>query len=113
MNYTAFIYYKDINICKITYSESSETDFQYIFEPIYKNIDRLTDFRGIQGIDLSLRKAKYIRKNQMPSFIFERNPLPEKIECQISKKINGMCLLEYLAHLNKHYWGDKLQIKDV
>ena len=52
MNYTAFIYYKDINICKITFSESSETDFQYVFEPIYKNIDRLTDFRCIQGIDL-------------------------------------------------------------
>ena len=28
----------EISICTITYIEKSETDFQYVFEPDYKNI---------------------------------------------------------------------------
>ena len=101
----------EISICTITYIEKSETDFQYVFEPDYKYIDKLENFRGIQGIDLSLRKQSYIRKNILPSFLFEHNPLPGKKSFQVSRKINGMCLLEYLANCDKQYFGDQLKIR--
>ena len=111
MIYTAHIYKMEIPICTIKYIEESETDFQYIFEPDYENIDRLKNFRGIQGLDLSLRKQSYIRKNILPSFLFEHNPLPGKKSFQVSQKINGMCLLEYLANCDKQYFGDQLKIR--
>lgn len=111
MTYIAHIYAMELSICTITYIEAEETDFQYIFEPNYENIAKLKDFRGIQGIDLSLQKKTYIRRNIMPSFIFEHNPLPGKKTFRISRNINGMCLLEYLVNSNKKYFGDKLEIR--
>lgn len=110
MEYSACIYQKNLAICKISYFESCETDFEYVFEPIYENIDQLENFRGIQGIDLSLRKAMYVRKNLMPTFLFEHNTLPGNKSFHISKKIEGMCLLEYLANTTKQYFGDKMYI---
>ena len=112
MIYSAHIYALGLPICTITYIELDETNFRYIFKPIYNNIDKLIDFRGIQGIDLSLRKKEYIRRNMIPSFIFEHNPLPGKKSYQISQKVNGMCLLEYLANSDIKYFGDNMQIKE-
>lgn len=110
MKYTAYICQTSLAICKITYIESCETDFEYIFEPIYENIDKLDNFRGIQGLNLSLRKTQYVRKNSMPTFLFEHNTLSGKKSFNISKRIEGMCLLEYLAHTTKQYFGDKMYI---
>lgn len=107
------MYYTDTKVCKIIYREINETNFEYIFEPLYKNIDALENFKGIQGIDLSLRKKQYVRRNMMPSFIFEHNPLPGKKIFNKSVKIQGKCLLEYLATCGKLYFGDKLYIKPL
>lgn len=111
MTYRACIYHTNIPICKLTYIEYSEIDFKYVFEPIYSNLDKLDNFRGIQGIDLSLRKTMYIRKNQMPNFIFEHNILSGKKNFYVSKHIDGMCLLEFLANSNNQYFGDKMYIR--
>ena len=57
MEYSAFIYYDGVKICKITYSDNDVDSYKYVFEPIYETLDQLSksNFRGIPGIDLSLR----------------------------------------------------------
>ena len=111
MTYKAHIYYKSTCICSITYVEENEREFEYVFEPIFDVIDTLAGFRGIQGLDLSLRREKYIRKNMIPTFIFEHNPLSGKKSFHKAERINGMCLLEFLSKSNYKYFGDNLTIK--
>ena len=111
MTYKAHIYYKDICICTVTYVESAECEFEYIFEPKYDVIDSLSGFKGIQGIDLDLRKDKYIRRNMIPTFIFEHNPMSGKKSFHKAERVNGKCLLEYLSYSNLRYFGDNLSIK--
>lgn len=113
MYYSAYIYFEDIRICRISYFDNGIDSYEYIFEPFYHILDSLNDanFRGIQGIDLSLRKDKYIRKNLQPVFIFERNPIRKKKNFRGLQRINGTTLLEFIANSNMSYFGDKLNIK--
>ena len=122
---SAYIFYQSVRICKITYREYSCEDFEYLFEPIYETIDSLDGFKGIQGINLSLRKRVYVRKNIIPSFIYEHSPLTfEFIEnkCYVrnrigdknfhfANKIGDISLLEYLSQCDIKYFGDNLTIK--
>lgn len=123
----AYIYFNDTRICRITYREYSCADFEYIFEPFYEEIDSLVGFKGIQGINLSLRKKEYVRKNIIPSFIYERSPLTFEFtdkKCYVSNRIGdknfhfansieGISLLEYLARSNLTYFGDNLTIRNI
>lgn len=113
MEYSAYIYYNQIKICKILYFDDNMGSYMYIFEPIYDVLDSLKDttFRGIQGIDLSLRKEKYIRKNLQPVFIFERNPIRGKKHFKELQRVENQTLLEFLANNDKQYFGDNLSIK--
>lgn len=111
MTYFAWIYCSHVRICRITYIEHSLESFEYVFEPDYSAIDSLDGFRGIQGIDLSLHKDRYVRKNMLPSFLNEHNPHPVKMSFQKAQRINGMCLLEYICHCNNEYFGDNLIIR--
>lgn len=113
MEYSAYIYFDEIKICKISYSDNNLDTYEYVFEPLYQVLDALspTEFKGIQGVDLRLRKEKYVRKNLQPVFIFERNPIRKKKNFQELQRVGGISLLEYIAKSNMSYFGDKLNIK--
>ena len=113
MEYSAYIYFNAIKICKISYSDNDLDTYEYVFEPIYHVLDTLnpTEFKGIQGIDLRLRKDKYVRKNLQPVFIFERNPIRKKKNFRELQRVGDVSLLEYIAKSNMSYFGDKLNIK--
>ncbi len=113
MKYSAYIYYENVRICKISYSDNDIDSYEYVFEPIYEALDSISnsDFRGIPGIDLSLRHEKYIRKNLQPVFIFERNPVRGKKNFRELQRVGSGTLLEFLTNNDLHYFGDKLNIK--
>ena len=115
MKYTAFIYYNNIRICKISYLDNDSDFYKYTFEPIYEALDQLaeTDFKGIPGIDLALRKKKCIRENLQPVFIFERNPIRKKKNFSALQRIEQKTLLEYLTDNKTNYFGDKLTIRSL
>lgn len=115
MEYSAFIYYKNNRICKITYSDNDVDSYKYVFEPIYYSLDLLagSDFRGIPGIDLSLRLCKYVRINIQPVFIYERNHIRGKKNFKKLQRVGAKTLLEFLTNSNLCYFGDKLTIKSL
>lgn len=104
-----------IKICKIKYYENGSGDFFYIFTPYYDVINTLDKhiFQGIQGIDLSLKKKEYVRKNIVPCFILERSPSErrnnlKKLVTDID--IKNYKRLEWLKSTNLRYFGDNLYI---
>ena len=113
MEYSAYIYLDAIKICKISYFDNDLDTYEYVFEPLDQVLDTLnpTEFKGIQGIDLRLRKEKYVRKNLQPVFIFERNPIRKKKNFRELQRVGDVSLLEYIAKSNMSYFGDNLNIK--
>lgn len=124
---TAYIYYNEVKICKIIFRETSQIDFEYIFQPDYLKIASLIGFKGIQGLNLSLKKKEYIRKNIIPSFIYEHSPFTFKFEgpkCYARNRngdnefhyandVNGIPLLDFLAQTEYVYFGDNLTIRKI
>lgn len=103
-----FIY----KIAKIEYEEWEDGAFNYIFRPFYNVIDMLPDhlFQGIPGLDLSLKKAVYERKNIIPTFISERTPSEHREDLWALMEESGMKVLnrlEWLIKTNKRYSGDR------
>ena len=103
-----FIY----KIAKIEYEEWEDGTFNYIFRPFYNVIDMLPDhlFQGIPGLDLSLKKAVYERKNIIPTFISERTPSEHREDLWALMEESGMQALnrlEWLIKTNKRYSGDR------
>ncbi|MBO5240272.1 MAG: hypothetical protein J6B56_02480 [Clostridia bacterium] len=103
-----FIY----KIAKIEYEEWEDGAFNYIFRPFYNVIDMLPDrlFQGIPGLDLSLKKAVYERKNIIPTFIAERTPSEHREDLWALMEESGMQALnrlEWLIKTNKRYSGDR------
>ena len=103
-----FIY----KIAKIEYEEWEDGAFSYIFRPFYNVIDMLPDhlFQGIPGLDLSLKKAVYERKNIVPTFIAERTPSEHREDLWALMEESGMQALnrlEWLMKTNKRYSGDR------
>ena len=103
-----FIY----KIAKIEYEEWEDGAFNYIFRPFYNVIDMLPDhlFQGIPGLDLSLKKAVYERKNIIPTFISERTPSEHREDLWTLMEESGMQALnrlEWLIKTNKRYSGDR------
>ena len=104
---------KAVAICRLEYYEENETDFFYVFSPYWDVIDRLPPHRfyGIQGIDLSLRKEKYIRKNVVPTFITERAPIKSRENLSSLLQDTGMTQyvpLQWLKLTSLKYFGDPL-----
>lgn len=100
-------------IAKITYKEYQNEEYEYLFEPFYNIIDFLPSdiFQGIPGIDLSLKKSVYIRKNMTPVFISERTPSENREDLQALLEENNMSSLnrlEWLIRTNSQYCGDNL-----
>ena len=98
-------------VCYIEYYTDKNDSFYYCFMPYYDRINQLplSIFHGIQGIDLTLKKKCYIRKNYVPSFISERAPIPTRTN--LSELMNEAGITEYnpiawLKHTKLHYFGD-------
>lgn len=114
MESIGYVYFKDTRICKITYKESDLRNFEFIFEPDYSAISTLKDFRGIQGINLELRQDKYLRRNMMPSFIYEHTPIGGsdfRENLNLAKRIEGLDVIEFLCKTKLQYFGDQLHIE--
>ncbi len=120
INTTALICIKDnygilYKISKIEYNEYENGEFEYIFTPFYNVIDLIPDsiFQGIPGLDLSLRKEQYFRKNIIPVFISERTPSENREDVRILLEENNMeslNRLEWLIRTKTKYSGDNLQV---
>ena len=103
-----FIY----KIAKIEYEEWEDGAFNYRFRPFYNVINMLPPnlFQGIPGLDLSLEKAVYERKNIVPTFISERTPSERREDLWELMEESGMQALnrlEWLIKTNKRYSGDR------
>jgi len=102
----------DYKVARIDYEEWEDGNFNYIFRPFYNVIDILPDslFQGIPGLDLSLRREVYERKNTVPTFISERTPSKNREDIwQILEKSGMQSLnrLEWLIRTNTRYSGDR------
>lgn len=103
-------------VCKIEYILYEDETFKYIFTPYYDVIDLLDSsiFQGIPGIDVDLRKEKYVRDNIIPTFISERVPTENRenfYELLQSVGLNYMNPIEYLIRSNNKYSGDNFYLK--
>lgn len=107
-----FIY----KIAKIEYEEWEDGAFNYKFRPFYNVIDMLHDnlFQGIPGLDLSLKKAVYERKNMVPTFISERTPGERREDLRDLMEESGLQALnrlEWLIRTDKRYSGDRFFVQ--
>ncbi len=103
-------------IAIIEYEEREDGTFRYTFCPFYNVIDMLPAhlFQGIPGLDLSLRKGTYERKNIVPTFIAERTPSPNREDVWALLEQSGMQTLnrlEWLIKTDTRYSGDRLFVK--
>ena len=103
-------------VSKIEYVLSEDEIFSYTFTPNYSVIDLLSSnlFQGIPGLDLDLRKPRYIRENVTPVFISERTPGENRED--LWKLLNDCNMdylnrLEWLIRTNTRYSGDRLYVK--
>lgn len=99
-------------IAEIEYEEREDGDFTYTFRPFYNVTDMLPDnlFQGIPGLDLSLRRTVYERKNIVPVFISERTPGENREDLWALLEECGMQSLnrlEWLIRTDKRYSGDR------
>ncbi|MCQ2742382.1 MAG: hypothetical protein MJ239_03690 [Bacilli bacterium] len=102
-------------ICTIEYIEREDDTFCYIFTPNYSVMDLLgyEYFDGIPGLDLDLRKERYIRENFVPSFISERVPQKNRVDyIKLLKKagLEMMEPIEYLIRVGARYFGDEYYV---
>lgn len=106
----------EYKISKIEYIEREDESYYYVFTPFYNVIDLLSSelFQGIPGIDLDLRKEKYIRENRIPVFISERTPGKKREDLWDLLEQAGMNYLnqlEWLIRTETRYSGDRLYVK--
>lgn len=105
------------NLCLITYKLNEDESFEYCFEPNYNVIDLLPEniFDTIPGLDFSLRKKKYIRKNIIPTFISERVISENREDYNKllqERNMEFMDPIQYMIRSKKYYSGDKLFVVD-
>ena len=103
-------------VAGITYTEREDESFVYEIRPDYSVISLLqaTDFQGIPGLDLNLRKESYIRENIVPVFISERSPSKNREDLwDLLQECDMQYLnqLEWLIRTNTQYSGDKLFVR--
>lgn len=104
-------------VCKITHIMNEDDTFTYIFTPYYPVIDLLNVniFQGIPGLELSLRKNEYVRRNIVPTFISERVPSENREDFyELLSEVNMTYMnpIEYLIRNDKKYSGDELYVKE-
>ena len=67
-------------VALMSYIMREDETFRYELEPNYEVIDLLdsSDFQGIPGFDLSVRKTCYERDNRTPTLIADRAPMANR-----------------------------------
>lgn len=103
-------------VCKISQVHYEDDTYEYIFEPNYSVIDLLNSdvFQGVPGIDLELKKDRYVRKNMVPTFIYERTPQENRedlYELLDEYELDFLDPLEWLIRSNFKYTGDNLVVR--
>ena len=116
----AYIYVSDHHGIKYVVSTIEQIIYEdesinYIFTPHYTVIDFLDPsfFQGIPGLDLNLRKERYLRSDGVPTFIYER--VPQKNREDLWDLLREVDLdyynpLEWLIRTDKTYTGDSLSV---
>ena len=102
-------------VARIEYREQEDGNYSYTFIPFYNVIELLSTklFQGIPGLDLSLKKERYVRENMTPVFISERTPgenrenLWELLEACNMEYLNR---LEWLIRTDTRYSGDLMYV---
>ncbi|NLO60142.1 MAG: recombinase family protein [Spirochaetales bacterium] len=102
-------------ISAIEFILREDESFSYVFTPNYSVIDLLTGelFQGIPGLDMDLRKPRYVRENMTPVFISERTPAENREdlwELLADAKMDYLNRLEWLIRTNTRYSGDNLYV---
>lgn len=102
-------------VINLTYELYEDDTFKYVFEPNYAVIDLLDSsyFQGIPGLNLDLRKKKYIR-TITPTFIAERVPSRKRedyLDLLARVNMEFMDPIEYLIRNKDQYSGDLLFVK--
>ncbi len=102
-------------LCRIAYTVWEDESFEYRFRPDYRVIDLVgpPEFQGIPGIDLSLRREEYVRRNWVPVFVSERAPAANRED--LWKHLDDVGLdhlnqLEWLIRTDTRYVGDALYV---
>lgn len=100
-------------LAKIEYEEYENGEYVYKFYPFYNVIDFLPSslFQGIPGLDLSLRRECYERRNMVPVFISERSPGENREDLQellASCNMTSLNRLEWLIRTDMQYSGDNM-----
>ena len=107
----------EYRVAEIEYRIWKNEEFEYIFKPNYSVISLLDTslFQGIPGIDLSLEKEEYVRRNIVPTFISERSPSPNREglwELLESYNMEYLNRLEWLIRTDTKYIGDRLYLTE-
>jgi len=102
-------------VCQLEQIHYEDETFEYIFTPYYSVIDLLSPitFQGIPGLNLDLRKTKYIRRNKIPTFIYERTPQENREDLWEHLDSVGLEFLDHLEWLIRsdyEYTGDNLSV---
>lgn len=106
----------EYELSRIEYIEREDETFEYIFTPNYYVIDLLPNniFQGIPGLNLDLRKERYVRENMTPVFISERTPSPHREdvwELLAMYDMDYLNRLEWLIRTDMTYSGDPMYVK--
>lgn len=105
----------EYRLCQIEYILYEDETYKYIFTPNYNIIDLLDSsiFQGIPGLNLDVKKEKYIREKVEPTFISERVPSKNRedyYELLESVNMEYMNPIEYLIKTKKKYSGDRMYV---
>lgn len=106
----------EYELSKIEYICREDDTFEYIFIPNYHVIDLLPNniFQGIPGLNLDLRKERYVRENMTPVFISERTPSEHREdvwELLAMYDMEYLNRLEWLIRTDMTYSGDPMYVK--
>ena len=112
---SASIVWDDLNgiqyrVCKLDCTVWDDDSFEYVFTPNYRVIDMLDvrEYGGIPGLDLDLRRDRYIRRNMEPVFMTERSPSRNRVdlwELLESVGLDHYNRLEWLIRTDLRYCG--------
>lgn len=103
-------------VCYLEQVYFDDDTFEYIFKPYYKTIELLSSplFQGLPGLNLDLKKEVYIRKNKIPTFIYERTPQKNREDLwELLEEVGLDYLnhLEWLIRTDKTYTGDNFIVE--
>ncbi len=105
----------EYRVCKIEYELRKDGSFVYTFTPNYCIIELLDKsvFQGIPGLNLEVKKEKYVRNNKVPTFISERVPNEKREnfnELLEEVDMEYMDPLLYLKRTKRQYFGDNFYV---